>query len=52
MLTKLYFTTSLFLLVMAMPAFAEDAHNHNPADHQHGSEAEERLLAAGEIVDP
>lgn len=36
--TKLYITTSLFLLGMAMPSFAEDAHNHNPADHQHGSE--------------
>ncbi|HOO81738.1 MAG TPA: copper resistance protein B [Alphaproteobacteria bacterium] len=39
MRTKLFFTTSLFLLAMAMPAFAEEAHNHNPADHQHGSEA-------------
>ena len=39
MRTKLYFITSLCMLVTAMPAFAEEAHNHNPADHQHGSEA-------------
>lgn len=39
MRTKFFLTTSLVLLGMAMPALAEDAHNHNPADHQHGSEA-------------
>lgn len=38
MRTKLYFTTSLFLLAMAAPAFAGDGSHHNPADHQHGSE--------------
>ena len=38
MRTKLCFTTLLFLLAMVSPAFAEDGHQHNPADHQHGSE--------------
>ncbi len=39
MRTKLYFTTSLFLLAMSVPVYAEDGHAHSPGDHLHGSEA-------------
>jgi len=38
MRTKLYFTTSLLLLSLAQPAFAQE-HHTSPGDHPHGSEA-------------
>tara|TARA_R110002124_G_scaffold266813_2_gene433811 strand:- start:75 stop:806 length:732 start_codon:yes stop_codon:yes gene_type:complete len=36
---KLYFTTLLFLLAFATPAFAQGEHNRSPGDHPHGSES-------------